>query len=377
MRTITQVDITNLRVLLRVDYNVPIDDKGEILDDFKIKESLPTIRYILKSAKQLIIISHLGRPKDRPTPELKLDKVALRLMKHLGRNIAKLNDCVNIDIPDEKVVMLENLRFHKEEELNDEGFAKKLASYADFFVNDAFAVSHRAHSSVVGVTKFLPSCAGFLLQKEVENLDFRNPKRPFVVIMGGSKLSTKFHLINKLVPMTDKLLLGGAIIFTFYKSQGFEIGKSLCEDDQLTAAKLLSYNEKIVLPKDVVVAPQISEKAPFKTVNFKQIPKEEIGLDLGADTIKDFKSKLKKAKTVFWNGPLGYYEIENFSKSTYEIAKLLSTLDAKVVIGGGDSAAFVQKLGLMDKFTHVSTGGGASLELIENGSLPGIDVLKH
>ncbi|NQU98056.1 phosphoglycerate kinase [Candidatus Woesearchaeota archaeon] len=377
MRTLTQVDITGLRVLLRVDYNVPLDERGEIIDDFKIKQSLPTLKYVLKRAKQVIIMSHLGRPEGKHVKELKMDKVALRLMKHVGKNVTKLDDCVNVVIPDEKVVLLENLRFHKEEKENNSEFAKKLASHGDVFVNDAFGVSHRAHASTVGVTKFLPSCAGLLIQKEVENLDFSKAERPLIVIVGGSKLSTKFPVMNSLLPEVDELLVGGAMIFTFYKSLGLEIGGSMCEDNQIVTAKLLLNNEKLILPSDVVVASEVSEKAKSKTVETDKIPKKWIGLDLGEKTIEDFKKRLKKAKTVFWNGPLGVYEIEKYAKASYDLTKFLAGLKAKVIIGGGDSAAIVEKLGLRDEFSHVSTGGGASLEFIQKGTLPALEVLKN
>ncbi|MBC8500630.1 MAG: phosphoglycerate kinase [Nanoarchaeota archaeon] len=377
MRTLTQVDITSLRVLLRVDYNVPMDKNRNILDDFKIKNSLPTLKYILKRAKQVIIMSHLGRPDGKVVKELRMDKVAVRLMKFVGRNVAKLDDCVDVVIPNEKVVLLENLRFHKEEKENNESFAKKLASHADVFVNDAFGVSHREHASVVGVAKFLPSCAGLLVQKEVENLNFSKAKSPLVVIMAGSKLSTKFPIINALLPKVDRLLLGGAMIFTFYKALGFEIGNSLCEDNHLVTAKLLLNNEKIILPRDVVVASDINENAKSKIVDSNKIPKKWVGVDVGEETINDFKKELKNAKTVFWNGPLGIYEIEKFAKATNELAEILSKLKAKVIIGGGDIVAAIDKLGMKDKFDFVSTGGGASLELIQKGTLPGLEVLKN
>ena len=290
MRTLTQVDITGLRVLLRVDYNVPMDKNRDILDDFKIKNSLPTLKYILKRAKQVIIMSHLGRPDGKVVKKLRMDKIAVRLMKFVGRNVAKLDDCVDVVIPNEKVVLLENLRFHKKEKENNELFAKKLASHADVFVNDAFGVSHREHASVVGVTKFLPSCAGLLVQKEVENLNFSKAQRPLVVIMAGSKLSTKFPIINTLLPKVDRLLLGGAMIFTFYKALGFEIGNSLCEDDQLVTAKLLLNNEKIILPRDIVVASDINENAKSKIVDSNKIPKKWTGVDIGEETINDFKN---------------------------------------------------------------------------------------
>jgi len=377
MRTLKDVNINGLRVLLRVDYNVPVDENGNILDDFRIKKSLPTIKYILKQAKQLIIMSHLGRPKGKFIKQYTMDKVAIRLMKYLGRNVVKVDDSANAIIPDDKIVLLENLRFHKEEKENDEEFAKKLASHADVFVNDAFAVCHREHASVVGVTKFLPSCAGFLIQEEVENLDLTSAEKPLMVIMGGAKLSTKFPMMNSLIPKVDKILLGGAMIFSFYKAQGLEIGDSLCEEDQIVTARLLANNEKIVLPKDIVVATEINEKAEFKTVPVNRIPKKWIGLDLGVETMNDFKKILKKAKTVFWNGPLGYYEIEHFAESTYGMAKFLAGLKARVIIGGGDSASVIEKLNLRSEFSHVSTGGGASLEFIQNNTLLGLEVLKN
>lgn len=377
MRTLTHVDITGARVLLRVDYNVPIDSNGDILDDFKIKQSLPTIKYILKRAKQVIIISHLGRPEGRRVKNLTMDKVAIRLMKYIGKRVMKLDDCIGVPTPDEKVVILENLRFHNEEKDNNEKFAKEIASHADIFVNDAFAVCHREHASVVGIPKFLPSCAGLLVEKEIENLDFTNVKRPFIVIIGGSKLSTKFPMLSSLLPKVDRLLLGGAMIFSFYKSKGLEIGDSMYEEEQIVTARILSNNEKLVLPKDIVVAHELNDKNNFKTVPFDQIPKNWVGLDLGEKTVDDFKRILKTAKTVFWNGPLGKYEIEAYAKATHNITKFLSELKAKVIIGGGDSAAVIDKLGLRDRFFHISTGGGAALKFIQKGTLPGLDVLKN
>ena len=377
MRTLSNVNFSGLRVLLRVDYNVPLDSNGNITDDFKIRKSLPTIKKILKKSKQLIIMSHLGRPEGKKVDRLKMDKVAIRLMKLLGRNVAKIDDCVNVILPEDKIVLLENLRFHKEEKENAKKFAKELASYADFFVNDAFGVCHRAHASVVGVAEQLPSCAGLLVEEEVKNLDFSDPEKPFMVVLGGSKLSTKFPVIKTLIPKVDKLLLGGAMIFTFYKAKGVSIGNSLFEKEQVTTANLLTHNNKLVLPEDVVVASDISEDAESRNVNYLQIPHTWVGLDVGKESVKDFKKHLSKAKTVFWNGPLGYFEIDRFAEATNEIAEFLAELDARVVIGGGDSAAFVQKLGMADKFSHVSTGGGAALELIEKGSLPGLEVLKN
>ncbi|MBU0665855.1 MAG: phosphoglycerate kinase [Nanoarchaeota archaeon] len=377
MRTLNNVDVSNKRVLLRVDFNVPLDSEGKISDDSRIRKALPTIKHLLQSCEQLIIMSHLGRPKGKVVEDLKMDKVAIRLMKLLGKNVSKVNDCVDIILPDEKIILLENLRFHKEEEKNNEAFAKKLASYADFFVNDAFGTAHRAHASTVGVTKFLHGCIGFLIEKELKNLNFDYVEKPFIVIMGGSKLSTKFPIINNLLPKVDKLLLGGAMIFNFYKALGFEIGKSLCENEQLATARLLYNNEKIVLPQDVVVATDITTSSESKNVNYQKIPADWFGLDIGVNSVKQFKKILSSAKTVFWNGPLGYFEIEKFAKSTNEIITFLSELDAKVVIGGGDSAVAIEKLGLENKFSHISTGGGASLAYIQGEELPALKALKN
>lgn len=377
MRTLTQVDITNKRVLLRVDMNVSLDENGNIIDDFKIKQSLPTIKYILKMAKQLIIFTHMGRPNGKIIPKLKTDKLAIYLMKHISQNIVKLDDCIDVIIPDDKIVLLENVRFHQEEMDDDEEFAKKLASHADVFVNDAFGASYNKHASIVGIPKFIPSCAGLLMEKEIKHLDFSKMERPLVVIMGGVKFSNKFPAINMLLPVVDKLLLGGAIIFTFYKAKGWDIGKSLCEDEQLTTARLLLYNEKIVLPTDIVIASEIKEDAKAKTVDSNKIPKTQIGLDIGEKTIDLFKKELKGAKTIFWNGPMGVYEIEKFARGSKELAKYLASSKAKVIVGGGDSVTIIDELGLKNEYFYVSTGGGATLEYIKTGTLPGIEVLKN
>jgi|FLOH01.1.fsa_nt_gi phosphoglycerate kinase len=375
MRTLSQINITGKRVLLRSDLNVPLKDNGEIADDFKIKKSLKTIKYILKHAKQVIILTHLGRPEGKKDPKYKVDNIALRLMKYLGRTVAKLDDCVDIIIPEEKIVLLENVRFHKEEMDNDPGFAKKLASHADIYVNDAFGVSQRKHASLVGVAKILPSCAGLLVEDEIKHLDFKLVEKPFVVIMGGSKLSTKFPVINSLIPKVDKLLLGGAMIFTFYKADNLQIGNSLYEEDQIVTARLLLHNEKIVLPKDILVGKDTNDNSPT-IVYTNGISKNKIGLDIGPETVELFKKELKKAKTIFWNGPLGYYESETYAQATYEIAKFLANSNARVIIGGGDSVTVIDKLGLREQFAHISTGGGASLEYIQSGTLVALEVLK-
>ncbi|MFC2134643.1 phosphoglycerate kinase [Bacteroidota bacterium] len=376
MRTLNQVDITNKKVLLRVDYNVPLDKNGDIVDDFKIRKGMPTLKYILKKAKQVLILTHMGRPEGKVDPKLKTDKLALYLMKHLTHRVTKVNDCVDVEIPDDKVVMLENVRFHREETDNDEVFATKLASLADVYVNDAFGVSYNKHASIVGVPKVIPSCAGLLIEKEVQNLDFSKIERPFAVIIGGAKFSNKFPAINALLPKVDKLLIGGAMIFTFFKAKGYEIGKSLYEEEQVLAAKLLLNNEKIILPNDVVVASEAAENSKEETVDEDKIPRNKIGLDVGEKTIEKFKKELKGMKTIFWNGPLGMYEIDKFGKSSEALAKFLAGCKAKTIIGGGDSITVINKLELKDEYDYISTGGGATLEFIKSGTLVGLEALK-
>ncbi len=377
MKTITDFTFKGKRVLMRANLNVPIDKSGAITDDIRIRKMLPTIKQILQQdCKQLVLMCHFGRPDGKFDPLRKTDVIAVRLMKLLGRTVVKVDDCVDVVIPDEKIVLLENVRFHPEEEANDPEFAKKLAEHGDIYVNEAFG-DYRAHASTVGVIKYLPSCIGPLFEKEIKQLDLRNAKRPFVVIMGGSKLSTKFPILNKLIPDVDYLLLGGAMIFTFFKAKGIEIGKSLCEDDQIMTARMLAHNEKLVLPEDIVVASEISADADIKTLAFDKIPPTYIGLDIGEASVEEFKEILKAAKTIFWNGPLGYFEIDQFAKATNEIAQFLSGLDAKTIVGGGDSVAAISKLDLEDKFDHVSTGGGASLKFIDKGTLPVLEALKE
>src|SRR3989339_454966 len=339
MRTIKDIDFDNKRVLIRVGFNVPLDDDGNVVSDIRIKESIPTIKYILEhNAKQIILMSHLGRP-------------------------------------DAKIIMLENLRFHKEEEKNDEHFAERLSKLADIYVNDAFADMHRAHASTVGITKFMPGCIGFLVEKELKYLTLKEIERPFVAILGGAKISTKILVIKELLKKVDYLLLGGAMIFTFYKAKGYEIGKSMFEEDFITEAKMLLNNEKVILPDDIVVAADKTEDSETHVVNEHQIPKDMIGLDIGPESIQVFKDYLKKAKTVFWNGPLGYFELEKFGKSTRAIAEYLADSDKVVIIGGGDTEDAI--LPWKDQYTHVSTGGGASLEFISGKELPAIQALKE
>ncbi len=386
--SLNDFDFKNKNAILRVDFNVPIDDKGNITNNKRIKAVLPTIKYLLKRKSKVILISHLGRPEGKIVEKLKLENISKELSKLLKKKIYYLTDCIGdeiknkIDLIDyDNIILLENLRFYKEEELNDNDFAKQLANLGDFYVNDAFAVSHRAHASVDAITRFLPSCAGFLLEKEIASLSklLENPKKPFVAIIGGVKVSDKIKVINNLLKKVDALLIGGAMTFTFYKSSGINIGKSLVENNKLALAKNLIKNSsnKIILPTDIVIAKNKDSKQ-IKTVNYKKIPNNMVGFDIGKESINFYKFILKDAKTVFWNGPLGLFEVKSFSKSTFEIAKFLA--DKKntfTIIGGGDSVAAIEKLRLENKFSHVSTGGGAALEFLEGKKLPGIKALEN
>ncbi|MBI2136449.1 phosphoglycerate kinase [Candidatus Woesearchaeota archaeon] len=388
--TLKDFDIKNKKVLVRVDFNVPLDEDLNVTNDKRIKESLSTINYLLEQgAKQVILMSHLGRPDGRIVEKYRLTSVCKHLEKVLYQKVTMAEDCVDIKLPEpknSKVVLLENLRFHPEEEKNDEAFAKKLASYADIYVNDGFGVSHRAHASVHAITKFLPSCAGFLVEKELTVMGkaMSDPDKPFVAILGGAKVSDKIKLIDNLLARCDKILIGGAMAYTFYRAQGFSTGTSKVDEDGIGVAnQLLQKTEKsgkIILPIDNVVADKFSENANTKTVVIKDIGSGWMGMDIGPLTINKYKEILKTAKTVLWNGPLGVFEMKKFSRGTEEIAKYLAQMTLKgvtTIIGGGDSAAAVEKFGLASKFTHVSTGGGASLEFFEGKELPGIKALEN
>jgi len=378
------------RVLVRVDFNVPLDKERRITDDARIKASLPTINYLIDKKAKVILMSHLGRPEGEYNPMFSLDVVAERLAELLDKEVIFLSDCIGSEVrkkvsnlSDGDVVLLENLRFHKEEKKNDESFARELASLGDIYVNDAFAASHRKHASVVGVAKFLPSYAGFLVSKEIEVLSslLENPKTPFMAILGGAKVSDKIGVIKNLMNKVATVLIGGGMSYTFLKSQGYEIGDSLLEEEKIKVAQeILKDAEKrgvrILLPIDIVVADKFSEDANTKIVDAKKIPGGWMGMDIGPKTIDFFKKELEKAKTVFWNGPLGVFEMKKFANGTNSIAEFLGELNAVTVIGGGDSASAVRKAGVADKMTHISTGGGASLEFLEKGSLPGVEVLE-
>lgn len=380
--TINDFNLKSKKVLLRTDYNVPINNKGEILDDFRIRASLPTIKQLIKEGvAQIIIATHLGRPKNKEKI-YQTNKIAEKIYKLTGRKTIKVDDSVDLDefpTPREaKIVVLENLRFREEEELNDTKYAKKLAKLADIYINDAFGVAHRKHASVHAITKYLPGGIGKLIEKELnvfkETLE--NPQRPFTAILGGSKLETKLPLIMNLVDKVDHILLGGAMIFTFYKAQGKSIGKSMYDKEYLANAKMLANNEKIILPKDVVVADDKDNPATILTIKPDNIPSYLAGLDIGRDTIKEFKKILKDTKTVIWNGPLGYYENPEFLKATKKILQYLaSQKNIKTIIGGGDTANIAEQLKLQNEFHHISTGGGASLKLMEGKQLITIQAL--
>lgn len=380
------------RVLVRVDFNVPRDKKtGEISDDRRIREALPTIKYLADKGSRVILVSHLGRPAG-VTEDLRLTKVGERLGLLLGKKVLKLDDCIGEEVEnsiasmkDGDVTLLENIRFYKEEEENDENFAKKLAALADVYVNDAFGTAHRAHASTEGVARVIPGVCGFLIQKELEIMGkaLTEPKKPFVAIIGGAKVSSKISVIKNLAQKVDVLVIGGGMIYTFLRSQGIEIGKSLVEEKFLDQAKLIwaelkaMQNLKLIVPVDDVVTTDISSPdAPVKTVPSGQIPSDMMGVDIGPETIKLIKDAVKDAGTVVWNGPLGIFENPKFSKGTIEVAKALASSKAVTIIGGGDSAAAVEKAGVADKITHISTGGGASLEFLEGKSLPGIAILQ-
>ena len=390
--TLKDLDIEGKKVLVRVDFNVPIKE-GKIWDITRLKASIPTIEYLIKNKCKLILMSHLGRPKelfaegktlDEVKKELTLKPVAKELSNLLGKKVFFAEDSITQDfvishIPKEDIVLLENIQFHKGETKNDEAFAKKLASLADIYVNDGFGQSHREYASFCAITKFLPSCAGFLVEKELRVMGkaMEAPDKPFIGILGGIKISDKIKVIENLLKKVDKLLIGGAMIFTFFKAQGKNIGISKVEDENVDLARKLLHNKKIVLPVDVVVADKFDANADSKIVDVDEIPDDWMGLDIGPATIKNYKEILKNTKTIVWSGPLGVFEFEKFANGTKEIAEFLSTLNATTIVGGGDSAASVEKFGYASKLTHVSTGGGASLEFFEGKKLPGIAALEE
>ncbi len=386
-------DLSGKRVLVRADFNVPLDN-GNITDDTRIRAALPTIQDLASKGAKVILCSHFGRPKG-VTEKLRLTPVAKRLSELLGKEVKKTDDCIGDEVAatvaamqDGDVVLLENVRFYPEEEANDPEFAKNLASVADLYVNDAFGTAHRAHASTEGVTKYLsPSVAGFLMEKELQYLGsaIDNPQRPLAAIIGGSKVSSKIGVIEKLLEKCDKLLLGGGMVFTFYKARGLSVGKSLVEEDKLELAKSLEAKAKergvaFLLPTDVVVADKFAADANTQTVSVESIPDGWMGLDIGPDSVKTFQDALADCKTVIWNGPMGVFEMEKFAVGTEGIAHSLAGLTktgTTTIIGGGDSVAAVEQLNLGEQMSHISTGGGASLELLEGKELPGVAALDE
>lgn len=387
-------ELQGKRVLVRVDFNVPMskESEGEITDDKRIVESLPTIKKIISEGGRAILMSHMGRPKGEKNLKYSLRPVAEHLSMLLDKPVLFADDCtgesteaiVN-DLQDGDVLLLENLRFYNEEEKNNEEFAKKLASYGDVYINDAFGSTHRAHASTEGVTKFINRCAaGYLMEKELDYLSkaVSNPEHPYTAILGGSKISGKIDVIKNMLGKADRILIGGGMIFTFYKAMGYEIGKSLLEEDKVDLAKELikEAGGKLVLPSDVVAADKFENDAAYSVVAANAIPADKIGMDIGPDTIEKFKAIIIASKTIIWNGPMGVFEMDNFAKGTFDVAKALAEATKKgaiTVIGGGDSAAAVAKAGLEHEVSHVSTGGGASLEFLEGKTLPGVEALSN
>jgi phosphoglycerate kinase len=386
-------DVQGKKVFVRADFNVPVDGDRKITDDTRIRAALPTIQMLTSKGAKVILASHFGRPKG-VDETLRLDAVAARLSELLGKPVVKTNDCIGEEVAtkaaamkDGDVMLLENVRFYPEEEKNDPEFAKKLAAVADLYVNDAFGTAHRAHASTEGVTKYLsPAVAGLLVEKELKFLQeaIENPQRPLAAIVGGSKVSSKIGVIETLLDKVDKLFIGGGMVFTFYKARGWSVGSSLVEEDKLELARALEIKAKekgvqLLLPTDVLVADKFSAEANTQIVSAEAIPDGWMGLDIGPDSVKTFQAALADCKSVIWNGPMGVFEIDKFAKGTEAIAFTLSELTPQgctTIIGGGDSVAAVEKVGLADKMSHISTGGGASLELLEGKVLPGIAALN-
>lgn len=394
-KVITDLEVRSKRVIVRVDFNVPMSktEEGKITDNARIVAALPTIKYLIENNARIILLSHLGRPKGEAKKEFSLAPVAKELSKLLNKDVKFLQSNLVVDdnvkdevlkLKDGEVALLENTRFRNEETKNIDDFSKELAELGELYINDAFGTSHRAHCSNVGLCKFLPSAVGFLVEKEISIMGkaLSNPERPFVAILGGAKVSDKITVIENLIEKVDSIIIGGGMAFTFLKSLGYSVGKSLLEDDKVDFAKELiekvkSKNVKILLPIDVVVSKEFSNDSEFKIVNIDSIGDDYMGLDIGEKTVKLFSDEINNAKTVVWNGPMGVFEMSNFAKGTFEIAKAIAESEAISIIGGGDSASAAEKSGYKDKITHISTGGGASLEFLEGKILPGIDSIDN
>ena len=389
-KTVKDIDLKGKKVLVRCDFNVPMDEQKNITDNTRIVAALPTIKYLLENNCAIILCSHLGRPKGEYKPEFSLQPVAKELSRLLDKEVIMAKDVIGEDATSKaanlkqgEILLLENVRFHREETDNDPEFSKKLANLAEVYVNDAFGAAHRAHSSTAGVAEFLPAVSGFLIEKELKFLGnaVSNPERPFVAILGGAKVSDKIGVIDSLLEKVDTLLIGGGMAYTFFKAQGYGVGDSICELDKLDLALDLMKKAKdkgvnLVLPVDTKIGKEFKPDTESKIVPWTEIPDGWEGFDIGTKTIEMFTEELKKAKTVIWNGPLGLFEFDQFAIGTSSIAKVLSEIDAMTIIGGGDSAAAVKKAGLEEKMTHISTGGGASLEFLEGKKLPGIECLQ-
>lgn len=391
-KTIEDIEVKGKKVLVRCDFNVPLDDEQNITDDRRIEEAMPTINYLLEHGAAVILMSHLGRPKGEAKAEYSLAPVAKRIEELLERKItfADFDDVYDDEVKrladnlkSQDIILLQNTRFRKEEKKNDPKFAKELASLADIYVNDAFGTAHRAHASNVGVSKFLPSVAGFLMEKEIAIMAeaIENPKKPFTAILGGAKVSDKIGAIENLMNIADNIIIGGGMMFTFLKAENISTGKSLLEEDKVEIAKEIlarakEKNMNIYLPVDCVVAKEFDNNSEFKTVDVNDIPDDMMGLDIGKKSISNFVEIIKNSKTVVWNGPMGVFELDNFAKGTYAVARAMaSNKNAITIVGGGDSSAAIEKAGVADEVSHVSTGGGASLELLEGLVLPGIDCI--
>ncbi|TVP66806.1 MAG: phosphoglycerate kinase [Leptolyngbya sp. LCM1.Bin17] len=391
--SLTAADVSGKRVLVRADFNVPLDKQGNITDDTRIRAALPTIQDLTGKGAKVVLASHFGRPKGKVVDDMRLTPVAKRLSELLGQDVVKCDDCIGDQVAaavnglqNGQVALLENVRFYAGEEANDPDFTQQLAANADLYVNDAFGTAHRAHASTAGVTQYLsPAVAGYLIEKELQYLQaaIENPQKPLAAIIGGSKVSSKIGVIETLLDKVDKLLIGGGMIFTFYQARGLSVGKSLVEEDKLELAKSLEVKAKekgveLLLPTDVVVADNFAADANAQTVSVEAIPDGWMGLDIGPDAVKVFQDALKQCKSVIWNGPMGVFEFDQFAVGTEAIARTLADLTGQgvtTIIGGGDSVAAVEKVGVAEKMSHISTGGGASLELLEGKELPGISAL--
>ena len=388
--SVKDLDLKGKRVLMRVDFNVPLKEK-RVTDDTRIKAALPTINFILDKGASLVLMSHLGRPKGKVVEDLRMDPVAKRLEELLGRKVKKLDECVGETVKREvekmrpgDIILLENTRFYKEEKANEENFAKKLASFGDIFVNDAFGTAHRAHASTVGVTKFLPAAAGLLMEKELKILNriLTQPDSPFIALLGGAKVSDKIGVIANLLDKCESILIGGGMAYTFLKAKKIPVGNSLIEEERIEETKNIMERavEKgcsIYLPVDHIIASEVKEGVETKIVGEDEIPPGFRALDIGPETIKLFGETIRKARTIFWNGPMGVFEIRDFAKGTEEIAKILASSGATTIVGGGDTIAALERVGLKDKMSYISTGGGASLKFLEGEKLPGVEALSE